>query len=74
MPRLGDPPAGVAGTVGGASPCHIYLDQGKQAMAKSESVFIYVGTYPDEASARDDYQIVKDLHSWGRSEPMAPPW
>ena len=64
----------MAGTVGGASPCHIYLDQGKQAMAKSESVFIYVGTYPDEASARDDYQIVKDLHSWGRSEPMAPPW
>jgi uncharacterized membrane protein len=34
-------------------------------MAKQESVFIYIGTYPDEASARDDYQIVKDLHSRG---------
>jgi uncharacterized membrane protein len=34
-------------------------------MAKQESVFIYIGTYPDEASAREDYQVVKDLHSAG---------
>ena len=34
-------------------------------MAKPESVFIYIGTYPDEAAARDDYQLVKDLHSAG---------
>jgi uncharacterized membrane protein len=34
-------------------------------MAKPESVFIYVGTYTGEAQARDDYQIVKDLHSIG---------
>ena len=34
-------------------------------MAKAESVFIYVGTYPDEALARDDYQVVKGLHSAG---------
>jgi uncharacterized membrane protein len=34
-------------------------------MAKPESVFIYVGTYPDEAAAHDDYQIIKDLHSRG---------
>jgi uncharacterized membrane protein len=34
-------------------------------MAKPESVFIYVGTYPDEAAARDDYQIIKDLHAEG---------
>jgi uncharacterized membrane protein len=34
-------------------------------MAKPESVFIYIGTYPDEAAARDDYQIIKDLHSAG---------
>ena len=34
-------------------------------MAKPESVFIYIGTYVDEAAARDDYQIVKDLHSAG---------
>jgi uncharacterized membrane protein len=34
-------------------------------MAKPESVFIYVGTYPGQAQARDDYQIVKDLHSEG---------
>ena len=34
-------------------------------MAKPEAVFIYIGTYPDEAQARDDYQAVKDLHSAG---------
>jgi uncharacterized membrane protein len=34
-------------------------------MAKPEAVFIYVGTYPDETDARDDYQVVKDLHSLG---------
>src|SRR5262249_42758409 len=34
-------------------------------MAKPESVFIYVGTYLDEAAAHDDYQIIKDLHSAG---------
>jgi uncharacterized membrane protein len=34
-------------------------------MAKQESVFIYIGTYPDEASAQDDYQVVKDLHATG---------
>jgi uncharacterized membrane protein len=34
-------------------------------MAKPDSVFIYIGTYVDEAAARDDYQIIKDLHSAG---------
>ena len=34
-------------------------------MAKPDGVFVYVGTYPDEMSARDDYQIVKDLHLAG---------
>src|SRR5208282_4776076 len=34
-------------------------------MAKPDSVFIFIGTYPDEASARLDYQMVKDLHSAG---------
>ena len=34
-------------------------------MAKMESVFIYIGTYPDEAQAQGDYQVVKDLHSAG---------
>ncbi len=34
-------------------------------MAKPDSVFIYVGTYPDEEQARDDYQVIKDLHSAG---------
>ena len=32
-------------------------------MAKPEAVFIYIGTYPSETVARDDYDIVKDLHS-----------
>ena len=34
-------------------------------MAKADGVFIYVGTYPDEASARADYGVVKDLHAVG---------
>ena len=34
-------------------------------MAKPEAVFIYIGTYPDEAAARDDYNVVKDLHAAG---------
>ena len=34
-------------------------------MAKADAVFIYIGTYPDEAAARDDYDVVKDLHAAG---------
>jgi uncharacterized membrane protein len=34
-------------------------------MAKPESVFIFIGTYRDEAQAREDYQVVKDLHTAG---------
>ena len=34
-------------------------------MAKPDGVFIYIGTYPSEMSARDDYEIVKDLHAAG---------
>lgn len=34
-------------------------------MAKPDAAFIYVGTYPSEAQARDDYRVVKDLHSAG---------
>ncbi|MEV8034669.1 DUF1269 domain-containing protein [Streptomyces sp. NPDC086182] len=34
-------------------------------MAKSDAVFIYIGTYPSEAAARADYDIVKDLHAAG---------
>ena len=34
-------------------------------MAKPEAVFIYVGTYPSEAAARADYDVVKDLHASG---------
>ena len=34
-------------------------------MAKPDSVFIYIGTYPSEAAARDDYDVVKDLHAAG---------
>ncbi len=34
-------------------------------MAKSEEVFIYIGTYPSEAAARTDYDVVKDLHTVG---------
>ena len=34
-------------------------------MAKSDAVFIYIGTYPSEASARADYDVIKDLHTAG---------
>jgi uncharacterized membrane protein len=34
-------------------------------MAKPDGVFIYIGTYPSEMAARDDYEIVKDLHATG---------
>jgi uncharacterized membrane protein len=34
-------------------------------MASPASTFIFVGTYPDETTARSDYQVVKDLHSMG---------
>ena len=34
-------------------------------MAKPDGVFLYLGTYPDEALARADYDIVKDLHAVG---------
>lgn len=31
-------------------------------MAKSDGVFLYVATYADEAAARADYEVVKQLH------------
>jgi len=34
-------------------------------MAKPEAVFIYIGTYQDEVAARNDYDVVKDLHVAG---------
>ncbi len=34
-------------------------------MAKPDAIFIYIGTYPSEAAARDDYGVVKDLHAVG---------
>ena len=34
-------------------------------MAKADAVFLFIGTYPDEVSARLDYDVVKDLHLAG---------
>ena len=34
-------------------------------MSGSDSTFILVATYPDEAAAREDYQVVKDAHAAG---------
>ncbi|HEY7146400.1 MAG TPA: DUF1269 domain-containing protein [Streptosporangiaceae bacterium] len=34
-------------------------------MSGADGTFIYVATYPNEAAARDDYQVVKGLHSSG---------
>ncbi len=32
-------------------------------MATDDAMFLYIGTYPSEAAARDDYEVVKDLHA-----------
>jgi uncharacterized membrane protein len=32
-------------------------------VAKPDAVFIYIGTYPSEAAAREDYAVIKDLHA-----------
>jgi uncharacterized membrane protein len=34
-------------------------------MAKPDAVFLYIGTYANEAAARADYDVVKDLHKLG---------
>ena len=34
-------------------------------MSKPDAVFIYIGTYPSEAAAQADYDVVKDLHAAG---------
>jgi len=34
-------------------------------MSRSDSTFVLVATYPDEATAREDYQVVKDAHTAG---------
>ena len=34
-------------------------------MAATGTTFIFVATYPDEATAQADYQVVKDLHAGG---------
>jgi uncharacterized membrane protein len=32
-------------------------------MSKPDGTFVYIGTYPDEAAARADYDVVKAMHS-----------
>jgi uncharacterized membrane protein len=34
-------------------------------VANTDGTFIFVATYPDEATAREDYQVVKELHARG---------
>ena len=34
-------------------------------MAQPDGVFVFIGTYPDEDTARYDYDLVKDLHLAG---------
>jgi uncharacterized membrane protein len=34
-------------------------------MSESGNTFVLVATYPDEATAREDYQVVKDAHAAG---------
>lgn len=34
-------------------------------MAETDGTFLYIGTYPSEAAARADYDVVKELHKDG---------
>jgi uncharacterized membrane protein len=34
-------------------------------VANADNTFIYLATYPTETAAREDYQVVKDLHAQG---------
>jgi uncharacterized membrane protein len=34
-------------------------------MSGADGTFILIATYPNEAAAREDYQVVKDLHAQG---------
>jgi uncharacterized membrane protein len=34
-------------------------------MAKPDALFVYIGTYPSESTARADYDVLKDLHAVG---------
>ncbi len=34
-------------------------------MAKAAGMFVFIGTYPSAAAARDDYDLIKDLHADG---------
>ncbi|MEU9132262.1 DUF1269 domain-containing protein [Kitasatospora sp. NPDC048540] len=34
-------------------------------MAKPDAVFLFIGTYPSEAAARTDYDVLKELHAIG---------
>jgi uncharacterized membrane protein len=34
-------------------------------MARTDGTFVYVATYPNEATAQEDYQTVKGLHAQG---------
>ena len=42
-------------------------------MAKPEAVFIYIGTYPSETAARDDYSVVRDPSCWPTTSSGWPP-
>lgn len=57
-PRMGDAQA--------TTPVRILaFDLQGDDMAKPDAVFIFIGTYPDEAAARADYDVVKELHAAG---------
>ena len=43
-------------------------------MAKADGVFIFIGTYPDEAAARADYDVSRTSIWPAPSAPTTPPW
>jgi uncharacterized membrane protein len=63
VPGLASAAADVQGD--GGPQGRVNSASGGDEMAKPEAVFIYIGTYPSEAAARDDYDVVKDLHAAG---------
>jgi len=36
-----------------------------EEVGMADNTFILVATYPDEAAAQDDYQVVKEAHAAG---------
>ena len=64
-PRSGDGGTVLAQQADSMRPAGPRERQKEAVMAATGTTFIFVATYPDEATAQADYQVVKDLHAGG---------